>query len=191
MATPLPVSLDEFKAHLNLSTGTKESDAELTLHLTAATAAVEKRIGPLITRDFTEQVRGRNGAVTVNKTPLVSVTALTAVGGTSWDVTTLHGDPSGVITIATGGRLPDGRYDVGYKAGRGDTASEDHKLAVLYVAEQLWEMQRGSVPRPAMFGVAARETATSAQEAGYVYRGFALPRRALELLSGDEEIGFA
>lgn len=192
-STPGPaVSLEEFKQHLNLSAATKETDSELALHLAAATEAVELRIGPVITREFSEQVRGRNGAVTVNKVPLVAVTSLTAVaGGTSWDVTTLDADPSGVITRLTGGAIPAGRYDVVYQAGRGDTASERHKMAILYVAEHLWELQRGSVPRPAMFGVATNEGGTSAQEASYVYRGFALPRRALELLSGDEEIGFA
>lgn len=195
MPAPLPVTLDQLKAHLNLSPNTSESDTELLLHLEAATEAVETRVGPLVAREFTEQVQGRNNTITVSKTPLLSVTSLIeAATGLAWGQVTFNVDPSGVITGALGRRLPRGTYTVTYTAGRHTDAFElprRFQLAVLYVAEHLWEMQRGNAARPAMFGVAAQGPAGSASEAGFIYRGFALPRRALELLSGDEELGFA
>lgn len=184
-----PASLAEFKAHLNLAAGTSETDEELALHLNAATLAVEKRIGPILTREFTHTTAARGGgALVVDKTPLVAVTSVTGLAsGTVWATEDLDADPAGIITPAAG-RFSPGRYTVVYTAGRGDSANEDHKLAVLYVAEHLWEMQqRGVTDRPGVFG----EQPSGDASAGFVYRGFALPNRALELLSGDEEIGFA
>jgi hypothetical protein len=189
-----PVSLDEYKAFLELSTDTSETDPELQMHLNGAVKAIEKRIGPILTRDYAERVRARNGAVTVNTTPLVELTSLTRIlGAVEYDVATLDPDPSGVITRLTGTRLPDGKYDVEYTAGRGATASEDHKMAILYTAQHFWEMkQRQQNGRPGLFGEQEEAHAGAGlASAVFVYRGFALPRRALELISGDEVIGFA
>lgn len=190
--TVLPVTLDELKTHLNLPSADAGQDPELTLHLRSAIQAVEKRIGPLTHREFTEKVRARNGCITVNQTPLVSVSAVTErIGNVVWDIEGLDVDDAGIISSIYGSRLPTAMFTVTYTAGHGATALERHKLAVLIVAEQLWETQRGNGARPSMFGVAPEGSATSAHEADYVYRGFALPKRALELISGDEQIAFA
>jgi hypothetical protein len=183
-----PVSLGEFESHLNLSASTSESDVELTLHLRAATEAIEKRIGPIITREFTERLSTYGGGrLLVSRTPLVSVVSIINVAtGVTWTAEKFDIDPAGIIT-GIGRRLSMGRYDVTYTAGRGATAREDHKLAILYVAEHLWEMQQGSGVggRPGLYG----DTGPTGEEsARFYYRGFALPRRALELIAGDEEI---
>lgn len=194
--TTAPVSLPELKAHLNLTTGTSASDTELQLHLDAATEAIEKRIGPILQREVTERATvGRRGVLVLSTLPVVSVTTVTeVVAGRSWDVTTLHADPSGVVGLVSRGYLPPVGFDVTYTAGRAATTDDvpaRFKLAILIVAEQLWETQRGSGARPAMFGMAAEASSTSAHDAQFVYRGFALPKRALELISGDEQIAFA
>lgn len=193
-----PVSLEEFKRQLNI-TSTKD-DVELQLNLNAAVKAIEKRIGPILTQQFTERVTvsGR-GHLVVAQTPTVAVVSLTSIpAGVTWTPDQLDVDPAGIIRPASGARFSGGarfhgvtEYDVTYTAGRGDTASEDHKLAILITAEHLWETQRGNGVRPAMFGMAPEGSATSAHEADYVYLGFALPRRALELISGDDTITFA
>jgi hypothetical protein len=189
----MSVSLPELKAHLNLSPVTTETDTELTLHLNAAIAAIEKRIGPVTTREFSERLRTLSTrSLVVNNTPLLSVTSITGVtGGNLIDAASYYADPSGVVSGLNGWKFPGGDYDVVYNAGRGTTASEDHKLAILYVAEHLWEMQQGSGvgARPAVFG--DQSGPAGEESAHYYYRGFALPRRALELISGDEQLGFA
>jgi hypothetical protein len=186
------VTLAELKIHLNLAPATVETDTELTLHLNAAIAAIEKRIGPVATREFSERLRTENSrSLVVNNTPLLSVTSVTGVtSGNLIDAANYYADPSGVVSGLNGWKFPSGDYDVVYNAGRGTTASEDHKLAILYVAEHLWEMQQGTGvgDRPGLYG----EAPPGGEEgARYVYHGFALPRRALELISGDEQLGFA
>lgn len=182
-----PVTLDELKTHLNLSAASDESDAELTLHLRAATRAIEKRIGPLVIQEFTERLTANSsGVMLVSNMPLVAVVSATSVVGNTAVLQALDVDPAGVISGASS-RLATGRYDVTYTAGHGATASEDHKLAVLYVAEHLWEMQQqtGVGDRPGLFG---EDPPGGEESARYIYRGFALPRRALELISGDEQL---
>ena len=190
------VSLPEFKEHLNLSAGTSESDVELQLHLDAAIEAIEDRIGPILWRTIAERVTANGGAVVVTTRPLVSVTSLAMLNGSTYDPDDLdlHLD-AGVITLEFNAQLPRGRYDVEYVAGHEETnARAKHKLAVLYVAEHFWEMQRkGISDRPGLFGEDT-DTAGNVSEAAanFVYRGYALPRRALELIAYDEQDdGFA
>lgn len=187
-----PVTLEEFKRHLNLSSSTSESDVELNLHLDAAIRAIEKRIGPLVHTEFTERLAANsNGRLVLNNTPVVSITTLTHTNGLTRAVDTLSIDgTAGIVSGVSGWRIAAGEYDAVYVAGHGTTASADHKLAVLYVGEHLWEMQQqtGIGSRPGLWG----EDAPGGEEsAHYIYRGFALPRRALELISGDEQLGFA
>lgn len=189
-----PVTLDEFKAHLNLPSNTKESDTELQLHLNAATEALEKRVGAMVTREFTERVTARGGLLLLANAPVVELASVTEVGGTAWTIGDLYVAADSIVRLSAGGQLPGVDFTVTYTAGRGAIADVParFKLATLIVAEHLWETQRGTAVRPAMFGMAPEPTSTgTAADAGYVYRGFALPRRALELLAGDQDIAFA
>lgn len=191
------VTLVEFKEHLNLSADTSESDSELQRHLNAAIEAIEDRIGPILHTNVSERVTATNGAVVVTTKPLVSVTSLEMVTtGTTYSPSDLDlGEKSGVIRHLLETPFPAGRYDVGYVAGHDETnASDKRKTAVLYVAEHFWEMQRkGISDRPGLFGEDT-DTAGNVSEAAanFVYRGYALPRRALELIAYDEQDdGFA
>lgn len=191
------VTLAEFKEHLNLSATTSESDNELQRHLNAAIEVIEDRIGPILHTTITERVTANGGAVVISTKPLVSVTTLAMVNGLTYDVNDLDlGEDSGVIRHILEIPFPRGRYDVEYVAGHDETdASDKRKMAVLYVAEHFWDMQRkGNSDRPGLFGeeTDSGEGSVSEAAAKYIYKGYALPRRALELISFDEQDdGFA
>ncbi len=191
---PLPVTLVEFKQHLNRPNPEAESadDAELTLHLTAAAEAIELRVGPLVTREVVEQVAGTAGAVVLSQQPVVELTDLalytgnvpTPVDGFDATAVTLDG-PAGIAVLRQAGR---GRTAlVTYQAGRGEIDDIPHrfKLAVLIVAAHLYELQRGRGQTPQRFGVQDDDSLPE------FLRGFALPRRALELIAYDETVAFA
>lgn len=188
---PLPVTLEEFKAHLNRPTGAGADDDELTLHLDAATEAIEARVGPLVTREVTERIDGTAGRVTLSKMPVTEIIGLSLLTGTvatpvtGFDATTIDVDgAAGIVTLRSVAR---GRVgEVTYTAGRGeiDDIPRRFKLAVLIVAAHLYELQRGRGQTPQRFGVQDDDSLPE------FLRGFALPRRALELIAYDEQLAF-
>jgi uncharacterized phiE125 gp8 family phage protein len=192
---PLPVTLPEFKKHLNRPNpdAAGPDDDELELHLEAASEAIEARVGPLVTREVTERVDGTAGRVTLGNTPVREILSLSLLTGTvetpvdGFDATTidLDGD-AGIVTLRAVGR---GRVGVvTYSAGRGeiDDIPRRFKLAVMITAAHLYELQRGRGQTPQRFGVQDDDSLPE------YMRGFALPRRALELIGhGDEQLAFA
>lgn len=191
MTTTPPVTLDEFKKHLNLTTGAGSEDAELTLALEAATEAIEQHVGPLVTREVIDRVYpSRNGYLILSQAPVVSVSSVTevvdgvatAIVGLDVDTrVTLNG--SGIFDLghwATSAR----QYEVTYTAGLGAEAAVParFKMAVMIVGEHLWETQRGRAGRNAgRFGTSEDEQSSD------FLRGFAIPRRALELIEFDRQ----
>lgn len=200
----LPVSLADFKQQLTDS-GTSDftddaDDAELTRHLLAATGLIEDRIGPLVTRSFTEdhrlsQARGRrsSGRMLLRRRPAVAVTALASItygivtDFTDFDPDVHYLDTEAGIFDLRGWASSYGDYRVTYTAGRGtiDDIPAKYKQAVLITAEHLWETQRGRGLHPSRFGSQADPT-----EVPEIMRGFALPRRAQELIGLDELVVF-
>lgn len=129
-----PVSLEEFREHLNLDDGDTVSDAELWQCLLSAVATVEREVGALRLRQVSERV--------VSDVPH---STWSPVAVTEWPV---FGD-----LAVSGGDVPNdfafepvryGRnaYDVTYTVGR-DPIPEDLLLAVKLVAALQWETQRG------------------------------------------------
>lgn len=189
MTTP-PVTLDEVRAHLNVTASVDISEFELQMHLDAATEAVENRVGPLVIRDVVERSVSW-GRVALRLRPAVSITSVStvlagAVNPVAGDTSTLTLDSgSGVLDLT--GRVANGStVEVAYRAGRGtvDQIEGRFKLAVLIVTKHLWETQRGQGARGSRWGT---------QDAGgddmaEILRGFALPRRALELIGYDEDV---
>ena len=212
MSVSLPVTLDEFKKHLNLDAGFNVDDAELTLHLGAATEAIEARVGPLVVHEVTQRIRVRrelrrhynveqhHHLLTLNEAPVVDVTSITnviagvptAIAGLDIDQLDIDLDAA-IIDLGYYFRGASRVFEVTYTAGRGtiDTLPDRFKVAVMIVAEQLWETQRGTGVRPQMFGIAAETTAASSHAANYIYRGYALPSRALELIANDLTVAFS
>lgn len=190
MTTP-PVTPDEVRAHLNISPAGGALDVELQMHLEAATEAVEHRVGPLVTSTQVERGTASHGRVALTRRPVVAITDVTRVlnnvGGViaGLDTATLTVDTdAGIVDLTTWGRSA--TFEVTYTAGRG--AIEDiparFKLAVLVVTKHLWEIQRGSGAKGSRWG-----TPDEGDDFyGDVVKGFALPRRALELIGFDEDI---
>jgi uncharacterized phiE125 gp8 family phage protein len=192
---PLPVTLPEFKKHLNRPNpdAAAADDDELELHLEAATEAIEKRVGPLVIREVTERIDGTAGRVTLGNLPVRAILGLSLLTGTvetpvdGFDATTIELDgDAGIVTLRSVGR---GRVGVvTYTAGRAviDDIPRRFKLAVLITAAHLYELQRGRGQTPQRFGVQDDDSLPE------YMRGFALPRRALELIGhGDETPAFA
>lgn len=141
------VTLDEVKAHLNLSTGTGPMDTELGAFLDRAEAAIVARCGPLVSESVTERVRGSRRALSVSTTPVLSVTSVTPVAGSALTVADLVVDgEAGVIEMLSGSSFGSSWYDVVFAAGHGANAQAvpaDLRLALLELVRHLWATQRG------------------------------------------------
>lgn len=172
----LAASLDELKAHLNMTSATDSvgRDMELRKMLAAATRMVEARCGPVSVKTFTEPY-GRSPMALANR-PVVSITTVTPRGGVAedgatavdvWDATT------GVVELAAGSI---GGGTIVYRAGRTEIP-ENLQEAALIIAAHLWTTQRGVSARP---GLGGDDMATPIAGLGY-----ALPNRAEELMAPD------
>ena len=146
------VSLADAKKQLNIASTDTGDDDELRGFITGASLAVERELGRIVARRSFTERRSTDGDGQVLLSN-VPVLALTSAVGAD-------------------GRPLTGDVDVTYTAGL-RIVPADSPLATLIVVQHLWETQRGrygSVPG-------------GSQEPEYMTgRGFALPRRALELL---------
>ncbi|GII89627.1 hypothetical protein Ssi03_76170 [Sphaerisporangium siamense] len=168
------ISLGEAKAQLNI-TG-RDQDEELQGFVRAVTEVCERYAGALARTVHTQRVEGGRG-IALNHFPILSVTSITAVwpGHVPPALADLDVDETtGVIQRKDGGRMC-GPLIVTYLAGR-PAIPPNVRLAALIILQHLWETQRGQVaPR---FG---------ADDTWDPRFGFAIPRRALELLG--ERVG--
>ncbi|WP_435251701.1 hypothetical protein [Streptomyces tendae] len=169
------VSLKRAKGQLNIDEDDTSDDDELRGMITGGSLAVERHLGRIVARrSFTERrTPDRQGRVLLSHVPVLALTTVqTPDGATAWDVNDLQFDPdSGLVTAVAGPALR-GDVDFTYPAGL-RIVPEDYQLATLIIIQHLWETQRGRMG-PVMGG---------GDEPTYVTgKGFALPRRALELL---------
>lgn len=167
------VSLADTKKQLNI-TDTGDDD-ELRGFITGGSLGVERELGRIVARrSFTERrTADSNGRVLLSNVPILALTsAQSSDGSTTWDVANLDVDQaSGLVAVKSGAPLS-GDVDFVYTAGL-RIVPDDYQLATLIVIQHLWETQRGR------YG----SVAGGSQEPEYMTgRGFALPRRALELL---------
>lgn len=169
------VSLADARAQLNMRTTETGDDDELRGFIGAATGAVERALGRrVVRRSFTDRFEvGRATAeLLLRNVPVLSLTSVvSADGATTWSTGNLRVDgETGLVTVVSGAALT-GAVDVTYQAG--DTViREDYRLAALIIVQHLWETQRGTM------GVQLGGD----NEPYMPGRGFAIPRRALELL---------
>jgi uncharacterized phiE125 gp8 family phage protein len=161
-APELPVSAEQFKAHLRLGQGFPDDgseDAPLQLYLANATAAVEAVTGKaLVRRAFRLQVAGwgRDGRLALPIGPVVAVNAVTFVGpgapvalpAGGWSLA--PGTQRQVLS-GTGGEalpaVPAGYVaELDFSAGFGDTGAAvpgELRQAVLLLAAHYYEERAG------------------------------------------------
>lgn len=180
------VTTAECKTHLNISDSS--SDTELAGFISAATAVVDKHVGPVVIRSVSDTFDGGRSRVQLTQPPVSSVTSVTDNGTVLATSDYKIDGPAGVLSRVSGQGL--WSFDAGvrslvvaYQAGRvantaAVAASYGHfRLATLIIIQHMWETQR-----PAAQG--AFSQGTDDYDPRYSY---SIPRRALELLG--EPIG--
>jgi len=165
--------LEAAKRQLNISQDDTSLDDELQLYVDAVGAAVEKARGETIDRRtiVAEEVAARRSSFLLASVPIVSITSTVSVDGSQvWDPSDLRVDASsGMVTVASGPAVS-GAVLVTYTAGY-DPVPAHYQLAALIILQHLWETQRG------VMGVSL-----GGDGEPVMMPGFAIPRRALELL---------
>jgi hypothetical protein len=173
------ISLKQARNQLGLVSTDRDDD--LRMFIAAAAVAVEDHIGKkLVRRTITgERHRRVCGKILLDRTPVISVTAVAEVGaGGSWDVDDLDVDPSvGLVTTLSGAALY-GNLSVTYVAGM-RVIPANYLLATRIITEHLWQTMR-PFSSSANLQPGALADSLDARSGGLV--GFAIPNRALELL---------
>jgi hypothetical protein len=175
-------TLPDLKEHNNQLSAA--DDDELQNHLDAAVEVVEGLIGPVAEDTVTETHYGLNSSVLVLKQmPVGALTAVSSRAGSTTTALTLSDyelDPAtGLVRLANGSWFY-GNFTVTYTTGRADVPASI-RLAILIVAEHLWETQRmpGQSRDSAPAGFGGLDGIPDASSSG---RGFLIPNRAEELL---------
>lgn len=167
------VTLSDAKAQLNAPNIGDVDDAELQRFVDAVTKPIEDAAGRILDpRSFTEVVSLSNATgVMLKRAPVTAVTAVvTTDGQTSWDPVNLYVDQdSGMVSVTSGPPLS-GQVAFTYNAGT-SPVEPNVELAALITIQHLWETKRGAM------GVQL-----GGEGETFVPRGFAIPRRATELL---------
>ncbi|MEH0552581.1 hypothetical protein [Streptomyces sp. B21-101] len=169
------VSLADARAHLNMGPAETSDDDELRGFIGAATGAVERALGKtVVRRTFVDRfdLACSVTAVMLRRVPVLSLASAVSVdGATTWSTDGLQVDSSsGLVSVVTG-NLFTGSLDLTYQAGM-SLIPENYRLAALIIVQHLWETQRGAM------GVQLGGEG----ETWNPGRGYAIPRRALELL---------
>ncbi|GLY81841.1 head-tail connector protein [Actinoallomurus iriomotensis] len=173
------VSLAEAKEQLNI-TGSQD-DAEIMRKMQAVTGPVERIVGAVGRRAWTETYDGGTPRIALLHFPVLAVTQVVESGTVLASSAYTLKPTAGVLTRLAGGvasRWRPGDVTVLYEAGRIITG-EHIRQAVLIILQHLWETQRGG------FSASPRDSDTYDPRFGY-----SIPRRALELL-GEPIPGFA
>lgn len=136
------VTLAEAKTHLDIATGTTTYDTEIQAFLNRAEGLIGKRVGPLEPTAKSERRPGYCTTLYLSHTPIVSVTSVTGIEGTTVDVNQLTTLSGGRLTFKQGGWFASRFYDVVYSAGYA-TLPDDLKEAVLEMVRDMWSTQLG------------------------------------------------
>lgn len=162
------ITLAEVKQHANIPASNTADDMELERFRSAAQEHVESLVGPVLWRSVTDTVHAHGGVVVLPLAPVVSVESLTSSGVA---VTYALRKAAGLLlNVRASGDL-----DLSFTAGR-ESCPDAIRVAALVIAEHLWRTQRGGQ---------SESTALPGEDFGGVAPGlgYAIPNRALELLS--------
>jgi hypothetical protein len=170
------VSLARTKRHLGIDADDTDQDEDLRAWIASATDAIEKHLGKAVTRrTVTERCRtDRYGQLLLSQLPVLSlVTVTTPDGSQTWDTDNLDADDTGTVTVIAGPALSR-TVDVTYQVGLA-VISDGEQQAGLIIVQHLWETKRGAM------GVQLGGEG----ETWNPGRGYAIPRRAIELLDSN------
>lgn len=180
------ISLADAKKHLNMTS--TSNDDELRDHIASATTVVEYYVGPVDVTTATEVVPGGTSLI-LSRTPAISLTSVEPVYtvGLTYVVADLDLDgTTGIVRHKLGWRFI-GPLRVVYQVGRAIVPA-NQQMAARIIIKHLWETQRGGSRRP---GMGQSDDIVEQQLVSVM--GFAIPRRAVELLQTDphQTLGFA
>jgi hypothetical protein len=174
------LSLQDAKAATNIPQTVTTYDDELMLMVASIEATIERLIGgPIITRTIVESTQAENDRqfIVLRQRPVVSITSVfdnytqtTMPVPDGFDI-----DPNSGV-VARNLKLPFlllGTCDVTYTAGLGTSVPPAIGLAARIILQHLWQTQRGPSEQPSFGG----------DETIRTLAGFAVPNRALEVLS--------
>lgn len=174
------ITLTEAKVQLNIPESDTTRDVELQAYVDAASDAVERytgQVGTVRTISAERHATRRTHRLWLHQSPVQSLMSVARVDESqTWNVADLDVDvDSGLIRVLTGPLLS-GLLEVTYEAGH-ETVPANYSLAARIILQHLWRTQRG-------VGVATFTGTgeTTTMESGEGGMGFAVPRRAIELL---------
>lgn len=176
------VSLPEAKAHLNISND--GSDDELRGFIEAATGIARYYCGTLFPATYVETHQACGTTLALRHWPVLSVSAITAVGtATVVDAADVDVDENGILRAEAS---MSGTVRVTYRAGY-TVMPANVTRGGLIIIQHMWETQR---PRSSRGPAAPRgEEFMNAQDA--TGRFYTVPRRAVELFQPSIQDGIA
>ncbi|MGW2908659.1 head-tail connector protein [Streptomyces sp. NPDC001204] len=171
------LTLAEAKAQLDID-GTAE-DTELEVYVEALTAAIERHVGPVETREFAETIEGRGASMCLSQIPAVALVSVTPAveTGDDLDLSALVLDGATGIVRYRGGSFAGTLWRVTYTAGRGEVPATIN-LAARILLQHLWRTQYGASRGMSSIGGSDDYSVTEAVP-GW---GYAIPNRVLQLL---------
>lgn len=178
------VTLAETKAHLRIAADSTGDDEEIEGFIAAATEIVERHAGTVLPLARTDRLRGGSPSLLLGARPVISVTSVTLAGGSLLAASGYELEAEAGVLLRMVGDYEScwepGRITVVYTAGRADVPAAV-RLAALVIIKHLWETQRGRM---------GGARAAGSDEVWDPRWGYAIPRRALELM-GDAPMGIA
>jgi len=171
------LTLAEAKAQLDLD-GSAE-DLELQVYVDALTAAIERHVGPVETREFAETIDGRSSSVCLSHIPAVALVSVAPAveTGDALDLDSLVLDGATGIVRYRGGSFAGTLWRVTYTAGRGQVPPTIN-LAARILLQHLWRTQYGASRGMSSIGGGDDYSVTEP----VVGWGYAIPNRVLQLL---------
>lgn len=167
------ISRAEAKKQLNIDPGNTDDDDEIDDFIRALTDPLERIVGSVVRRTYTEKHEGAR-QVALQHAPVLQLVSVTAIrsGVTAPDLDDLDADgPTGIV------ERKDGAWIVGpmrwvYLVGQTDVPRHV-ALAARLILQHMWETQRG---------VQGKVRRGGSDEVFDPRFGFSIPRRAQELL---------
>ncbi|MGW0647890.1 head-tail connector protein [Streptomyces umbrinus] len=171
------LTLEEAKAQLDID-GTGD-DVELQAYIDALTAPIERHIGPVEVREFTETIEGRSASVCLSHIPAVALVSVEPAvdEGDALELSKLVLDGATGIVRYRGGTFAGTLWRWVYTAGRTEEMPTIN-LAARILLQHLWRTQYGASRGLSAVGGGDDFNVTE-PIAGW---GYAIPNRVLQLL---------